>query len=157
MEHFADHDYSHLDIMESSVGSHLDNLDLSGSSIKSNSSFSVPPPLIECGLNSSKLKAANSLNNSNFVRHAVEWMYHVKYLTVDCNSQVNSLVGGYRRCRALYDCNADNDDELEFKEGEILIVLNEKTDDENWMEGQIEGDNSRRGMFPISFVHMLPD
>lgn len=72
-------------------------------------------------------------------------------------SQVSSLVGGYRRCRALYDCVADNDDEMEFKEGEIIIVLNEKTDDENWMEGQIEGDNSRRGMFPISFVHMLPD
>lgn len=60
-----------MDLMESSVGSHLDNsLDLSGSSIKSNSSFSMPvagaPPLIECGVNS-KQKAANSLNNSNFV------------------------------------------------------------------------------------------
>ncbi|KAI8119052.1 ANK repeat and PH domain-containing protein 1, Arf-GAP with SH3 domain [Lucilia cuprina] len=56
---------------------------------------------------------------------------------------------GHRRCRALYDCSADNDDELEFKEGEILIVLNERTDDENWMEGVIEGDPTRRGMFPI--------
>ncbi|KAM7342129.1 arfGAP domain of ASAP isoform 2-T2 [Cochliomyia hominivorax] len=64
---------------------------------------------------------------------------------------------GHRRCRALYDCSADNDDELEFKEGEILIVLNERTDDENWMEGVIEGDPTRRGMFPVSFVHMLPD
>ncbi|KAI9576033.1 arfGAP with SH3 domain, ANK repeat and PH domain-containing protein isoform X2 [Glossina fuscipes] len=64
---------------------------------------------------------------------------------------------GHRRCRALYDCSADNDDELEFKEGEILIVLNERTDDENWMEGIIEGDPTRHGMFPVSFVHMLPD
>ncbi|XP_017087721.1 arfGAP with SH3 domain, ANK repeat and PH domain-containing protein isoform X2 [Drosophila bipectinata] len=64
---------------------------------------------------------------------------------------------GQRRCRALYDCVADNDDELEFKEGEILIVLNERTDDENWMEGIIEGQPARRGMFPVSFVHMLPD
>lgn len=64
---------------------------------------------------------------------------------------------GYRRCRALYDCAADNDDELEFREGEILIVLNERTDDENWMEGVIEGNPSRHGMFPVSFVHMLPD
>lgn len=62
-----------------------------------------------------------------------------------------------RRCRALYDCNADNDDELEFKEGEILIVLNERTDDDNWMEGEIEGDSSRRGMFPVSFVQMLDE
>ena len=65
--------------------------------------------------------------------------------------------GAMRRCRALYDCNADNDDELEFKEGEILIVLNERTDDENWMEGQIEGDSMRRGMFPVSFVQMMDD
>lgn len=64
---------------------------------------------------------------------------------------------GQRRCRALYDCVADNDDELEFKEGEILIVLNERTDDENWMEGIIEGQPTRKGMFPVSFVHMLPD
>ncbi|XP_055529296.1 arfGAP with SH3 domain, ANK repeat and PH domain-containing protein [Wyeomyia smithii] len=64
---------------------------------------------------------------------------------------------GPRRCRALYDCNADNDDELEFKEGEILIVLNERTDDDNWMEGEIEGDSTRRGMFPVSFVQMLED
>lgn len=69
----------------------------------------------------------------------------------------NLLKNGHRRCRALYDCSADNDDELEFKEGEILIVLNERTDDENWMEGIIEGEPTRRGMFPVSFVHMLPD
>lgn len=64
---------------------------------------------------------------------------------------------GLKRCRALYDCNADNDDELEFKEGEVLVVLNERTDDENWMEGVVESDPSRRGMFPVSFVHILPD
>lgn len=62
-----------------------------------------------------------------------------------------------RRCRALYDCNADNDDELEFKEGEVLLVLNERTDDDNWMEGEIEGDPSRRGMFPVSFVQMIDE
>lgn len=62
-----------------------------------------------------------------------------------------------RRCRALYDCNADNDDELDFKEGEIIVILNERTDDENWMEGMVENDSSRRGMFPVSFVHMMSD
>lgn len=65
--------------------------------------------------------------------------------------------GGVRRCRALYDCQADNDDELSFQEGEIIIVINEHTDDENWMEGIVENEPDRRGMFPISFVHMLPD
>lgn len=62
-----------------------------------------------------------------------------------------------RRCRALYDCEADNDDEVSFREGEILVVLVEKTEDENWMEGFVEGDPKRRGVFPASFVHMLND
>uniref|UniRef100_A0A182QM39 ArfGAP with SH3 domain, ANK repeat and PH domain-containing protein n=1 Tax=Anopheles farauti TaxID=69004 RepID=A0A182QM39_9DIPT len=73
------------------------------------------------------------------------------------NLSNRSFTGVLRRCRALYDCNADNDDELEFKEGEILLVLNERTDDENWMEGQIEGDSTRRGMFPVSFVQMIDE
>lgn len=64
---------------------------------------------------------------------------------------------GYRRCKALYDCDADNDDELSFQEGEIIIVTNEHTDDDNWMEGMVENQPNRTGMFPISFVHMLPD
>ncbi|XP_017775040.1 PREDICTED: arf-GAP with SH3 domain, ANK repeat and PH domain-containing protein 2 isoform X2 [Nicrophorus vespilloides] len=62
-----------------------------------------------------------------------------------------------RRCKALYDCNADNDDELSFQEGEIIVVINENTDDENWMEGVVENEPDRRGMFPLSFVHMLHD
>ncbi|KAJ1527456.1 hypothetical protein ONE63_007433 [Megalurothrips usitatus] len=64
-------------------------------------------------------------------------------------------VGGIRKCRALYDCEADNEDELSFREGEIIIVTNEQTDDENWMEGALERAPDVRGMFPISFVHML--
>lgn len=65
--------------------------------------------------------------------------------------------GSSRRCKALYDCAADNDDELSFQEGEIIIVINEHTDDDNWMEGMVENEPERTGMFPISFVHMLPD
>ncbi|CAG9816731.1 unnamed protein product [Phaedon cochleariae] len=64
---------------------------------------------------------------------------------------------GLRRCKALYDCAADNDDELSFQEGEIIVVVNEHTDDDNWMEGMVESEPERTGMFPISFVHMLPD
>ncbi|KAI5639752.1 ankyrin repeats (3 copies) domain-containing protein [Phthorimaea operculella] len=67
-----------------------------------------------------------------------------------------TMVGGMRRCRALYDCQADNEDELSFREGEVIVVINERTEDDNWMEGQVEG-TTRRGMFPVSFVHMLPD
>ncbi|XP_076261981.1 arfGAP domain of ASAP isoform X2 [Rhynchophorus ferrugineus] len=76
------------------------------------------------------------------------------------NGRLSYLANGgstLRRCKALYDCAADNDDELSFQEGEIIIVLNEHTDDDNWMEGMVENEPDRTGMFPISFVHMLPD
>lgn len=62
---------------------------------------------------------------------------------------------GYRRCRALYDCDADREDELAFKQGEVILVVNEKTEDDDWMEGVVEGDYGRRGVFPISFVQMI--
>lgn len=64
--------------------------------------------------------------------------------------------GPLKRCQALYNCSADNEDELSFQEGEIIIVINERIED-NWMEGTVEGNPHRRGVFPISFVHMLPD
>ncbi|XP_070209442.1 arf-GAP with SH3 domain, ANK repeat and PH domain-containing protein 1-like isoform X3 [Littorina saxatilis] len=62
-------------------------------------------------------------------------------------------VHGKRRCKALYDCEADNDDELTFKEGEIIHILEEV--EEEWWEGEIEGNPKRRGLFPTSFVEMI--
>lgn len=64
---------------------------------------------------------------------------------------------GPPRCKALYDCSADNEDELSFREGDIILVTSTCTEDENWMEGALERDPSVKGMFPISFVHMLAD
>jgi len=68
--------------------------------------------------------------------------------------QPNNFVVG-RKCRALYDCEADNEDELTFEEGDIILVINEDTEDENWMEGCLMTDPGKRGLFPVSFVHML--
>lgn len=68
------------------------------------------------------------------------------------------MAGKIRRCQALYDCEADREDELSFKEGEVILILSDKTDDEDWMEGIIEGgDINRRGLFPASFVQMLTE
>jgi Arf-GAP/SH3 domain/ANK repeat/PH domain-containing protein len=64
---------------------------------------------------------------------------------------------GPPRCKALYDCSADNEDELSFREGDIILVTSTSTEDDNWMEGALEKNPTVRGMFPISFVHMLPD
>lgn len=99
---------------------------------------------------------SSSINNS-YVSAAVRHHFQPAILIAIFAMSAPQSACGFRRCRALYDCNADNDDELEFKEGEVLVVLNERTDDENWMEGEIESDSTRRGMFPVSFVHMLPD
>lgn len=62
-----------------------------------------------------------------------------------------------RRCRALYDCEADNEDELSFHEGDVIVIVNERTDDDNWMEGMLETNQDRKGLFPVSFVHMLSE
>lgn len=64
------------------------------------------------------------------------------------NSQV-------RRCRALYNCRADADDELSFKEGDIILITKEKTEDEDWMEGMLQGGNGKKALFPVSFVDMI--
>ncbi|XP_019641584.1 PREDICTED: arf-GAP with SH3 domain, ANK repeat and PH domain-containing protein 1-like isoform X5 [Branchiostoma belcheri] len=60
-----------------------------------------------------------------------------------------------RRVRAAFRCTADNADELTFAEGEIIVVLAEP--DKEWWEGHIEGHPERRGLFPVSFVHVLSD
>ena len=62
-----------------------------------------------------------------------------------------------RRCRALYDCAADLEDELSFHEGEIIIILQEETEDGDWMLGHVEGQPQRKGKLPVNFVHMLAD
>uniref|UniRef100_A0A8C1WED4 ArfGAP with SH3 domain, ankyrin repeat and PH domain 1b n=1 Tax=Cyprinus carpio TaxID=7962 RepID=A0A8C1WED4_CYPCA len=60
-----------------------------------------------------------------------------------------------RRVKTIYDCQADNDDELTFVEGEVIVVMGEE--DQEWWIGHIEGQPERKGVFPMSFVHILSD
>ncbi|KAK3088884.1 hypothetical protein FSP39_024982 [Pinctada imbricata] len=72
-----------------------------------------------------------------------------------------------QRCQALYDCDADNDDELTFREGETIVILREEEEDwwlepqfhqrllVTFQEGEIEGQPLRRGLFPKTFVELL--
>nr|XP_033788921.1 arf-GAP with SH3 domain, ANK repeat and PH domain-containing protein 1 isoform X3 [Geotrypetes seraphini] len=60
-----------------------------------------------------------------------------------------------KRVKTMYDCQADNDDELTFVEGEVVIVTGEE--DQEWWIGHIEGQPERKGVFPVSFVHILSD
>jgi endophilin-A len=52
--------------------------------------------------------------------------------------------------RALYDFCAENEGELDFREGDIVTVTNRI--DDNWLEGKING---RDGFFPESFVKII--
>ena len=60
-----------------------------------------------------------------------------------------------RKCVALYDCQADQLDELTFKENDLIVILKQITEDNLWMEGYIAGNPIRKGLFPESFVKMI--
>uniref|UniRef100_A0A667Y7B3 ArfGAP with SH3 domain, ankyrin repeat and PH domain 2a n=1 Tax=Myripristis murdjan TaxID=586833 RepID=A0A667Y7B3_9TELE len=60
-----------------------------------------------------------------------------------------------KRVKAIYNCVADNPDELTFSEGEVIVVDGEE--DQEWWLGHIEGEPKRRGAFPVTFVHFIAD
>eukprot|EP00079_Xenopus_tropicalis_P025560 XP_012818916.1 PREDICTED: arf-GAP with SH3 domain, ANK repeat and PH domain-containing protein 2 isoform X3 [Xenopus tropicalis] len=60
-----------------------------------------------------------------------------------------------KRVKAIYHCSADNPDELTFSEGEIIVVDGEE--DKEWWIGHIDGEPTRRGAFPVSFVHFIAE
>ncbi|XP_054547957.1 arf-GAP with SH3 domain, ANK repeat and PH domain-containing protein 1 isoform X3 [Talpa occidentalis] len=69
--------------------------------------------------------------------------------------KINTGKNKVRRVKTIYDCQADNDDELTFIEGEVIVVTGEE--DQEWWIGHIEGHPERKGVFPVSFVHILSD
>ncbi|XP_036842765.1 arf-GAP with SH3 domain, ANK repeat and PH domain-containing protein 1 [Oncorhynchus mykiss] len=69
--------------------------------------------------------------------------------------KINTGKSKTRRLKTIYDCQADNDEELTFAEGEVIIVTGEE--DPEWWIGHIEGNPERKGVFPMSFVHILSD
>jgi hypothetical protein len=52
------------------------------------------------------------------------------------------------QCRALYDYAAENPDDLSFKEGDIINVM-DKSDPSGWWQGELNGVS---GFFPSNFV-----
>jgi hypothetical protein len=53
-------------------------------------------------------------------------------------------------CKALYDFDAENVEELDFKEGSLIKLIARL--DENWLHGELNG---RQGRFPVSYVEMI--
>ncbi|XP_073083431.1 SH3 domain-containing kinase-binding protein 1 isoform X7 [Manis javanica] len=56
-------------------------------------------------------------------------------------------------CKVIFPYEAQNDDELTIKEGDIVTLINKDCIDVGWWEGELSG---RRGVFPDNFVKLLP-
>ncbi|XP_039770083.1 SH3 domain-containing kinase-binding protein 1 isoform X4 [Ornithorhynchus anatinus] len=56
-------------------------------------------------------------------------------------------------CKVIFPYEAQNDDELTIKEGDIVTLVNKDCIDVGWWEGELNG---RRGVFPDNFVKLLP-
>uniref|UniRef100_A0A7M4EB17 SH3 domain containing kinase binding protein 1 n=1 Tax=Crocodylus porosus TaxID=8502 RepID=A0A7M4EB17_CROPO len=55
-------------------------------------------------------------------------------------------------CKVIFPYEAQNDDELTIKEGDIVTLLSKDCIDAGWWEGELNG---RRGVFPDNFVKLL--
>ena len=52
-------------------------------------------------------------------------------------------------CKALYDFEAENEEELDFKEGDMIKLVARL--DDNWLQGELYG---KQGRFPVSYVQI---
>ncbi|XP_048191963.1 SH3 domain-containing kinase-binding protein 1 isoform X2 [Perognathus longimembris pacificus] len=68
-------------------------------------------------------------------------------------SEMDSKTKTKDYCKVIFPYEAQNDDELTIKEGDILTLINKDCIDAGWWEGELNG---RRGVFPDNFVKLLP-
>ncbi|XP_074549578.1 SH3 domain-containing kinase-binding protein 1 isoform X4 [Halichoeres trimaculatus] len=59
---------------------------------------------------------------------------------------------GREQCKVLFPYEAQNEDELSLKEGEIVSIITKECADAGWWMGEIGG---RQGVFPDNFVKLL--
>ncbi|XP_039645842.1 SH3 domain-containing kinase-binding protein 1 isoform X3 [Perca fluviatilis] len=59
---------------------------------------------------------------------------------------------GREQCKVLFPYEAQNEDELSLKEGEIINIITKECADAGWWKGEIGG---RQGVFPDNFVKLL--
>ncbi|XP_013421485.1 SH3 domain-containing kinase-binding protein 1 isoform X5 [Lingula anatina] len=57
------------------------------------------------------------------------------------------------RARVLYSYSAENDDELNLAEGDVITILDKELEDGGWWKGELDG---KIGVFPDNFVELLP-
>nr|XP_046249100.1 endophilin-A3b isoform X2 [Scatophagus argus] len=76
--------------------------------------------------------------------------FHQPSITAAACSADSKLVLDQPCCRAMYSFHPNHEGELDFNEGDIIILTNQI--DANWYEGTLGGQS---GLFPISYVDVL--
>ncbi|XP_053198536.1 SH3 domain-containing kinase-binding protein 1 [Scomber japonicus] len=67
-------------------------------------------------------------------------------------AEPDSKAKGRELCKVLFPYEAQNEDELSLKEGEIINIITKECADAGWWMGEIGG---RQGVFPDNFVKLL--
>ncbi|KAM4606634.1 SH3 domain-containing kinase-binding protein 1 [Polymixia lowei] len=67
-------------------------------------------------------------------------------------AEPDSKVKGRELCKVIFPYDAQNEDELSIKEGEIVNIISKDCADAGWWMGEIGG---RQGVFPDNFVKLL--
>ncbi|CDS42921.1 endophilin A3 [Echinococcus multilocularis] len=111
--------------------------------IRGNAADNVPNTTLDASLNGGTTYYDKP--QSNFGYAAV-----VKRTPSTAQNDAQKTTKALTNCKALYDFEAEQDDDLSFKKGDIATIL-EKVDDQ-WYFGEKDG---RRGHFPVEFVQVL--
>uniref|UniRef100_A0A8C6IZQ3 SH3 domain-containing kinase-binding protein 1 n=1 Tax=Melopsittacus undulatus TaxID=13146 RepID=A0A8C6IZQ3_MELUD len=67
--------------------------------------------------------------------------------------EVDSRTKTKEYCKVIFPYEAQNDDELTIREGDVVTLISKDCVDVGWWEGELNG---RRGVFPDNFVKLLP-
>uniref|UniRef100_A0A8B9Q682 SH3 domain containing kinase binding protein 1 n=1 Tax=Apteryx owenii TaxID=8824 RepID=A0A8B9Q682_APTOW len=67
--------------------------------------------------------------------------------------EVDSRTKTKEYCKVIFPYEAQNDDELTIREGDVVALISKDCIDVGWWEGELNG---RRGVFPDNFVKLLP-
>ncbi|CDS42920.1 nostrin [Echinococcus multilocularis] len=110
---------------------------------RGNAADNVPNTTLDASLNGGTTYYDKP--QSNFGYAAV-----VKRTPSTAQNDAQKTTKALTNCKALYDFEAEQDDDLSFKKGDIATIL-EKVDDQ-WYFGEKDG---RRGHFPVEFVQVL--
>lgn len=76
----------------------------------------------------------------------------VSAATENMKTEPDVKTRGREQCKVLFPYEAQNEDELSLKEGEIINIITKECADAGWWMGEIGG---RQGVFPDNFVKLL--